>query len=321
MRSVPKSRAALLQLLAAGLPPPGDFPLRDRRPEAGLFGPSSATWEVMREPLLILGAARALLMQSAHPLVAQGALDHSDFATDPIGRFQRTAGWVTTVVFGTTEEAQAAARGVNQVHRKVFGDLPRDHATSEWAPGSAYRAQDQDLLLWVHASLIDAMLTTHRAVVGSLQPGQANRFVREWDAVAKLMGISPGSTWTTESQMRGWIDRQLRQGIAVPGPGSRLVAEVILAPGVRGPALAKLTSLITAGMLPPRVRSGFAIRWSPAHEAAFRALSLSLRAGRPALPRALRVSPVYEFAMARVSGELMRGSTRTERLLSRLSAT
>jgi len=316
--SLPTPRSALLRVLAAGLPPPGRFPLTDRQPEGGLFGPQSATWQVMREPLLILGAARALLMQSAHPMVAQGALDHSDFAKDPIGRFQRTAAWVTTVVFGTTAEAQAATRGVNRIHRKVLGDLPADHATAAWGPGSSYRAQDQELLLWVHASLIDAMLTTHRAVVGSLRPGQGDRFVREWEAVANLMGLPPGSTWSSEVQMKIWIDRQLRRGVALPGPGSRLVAGVILAPGVQGPALAKLTSLITAGMLPPRVRSQFGIRWSPAHEAAYLALTLSLRAARPALPRALRVSPVYEFATARVTGELLRGSGRTERLLSRL---
>jgi len=314
----PASRAALLRVLAAGLPPPGDFPLQDRQPERGLFGPRSATWEVMREPLLILGAARALLMQSAHPLIAQGALDHSDFAKDPIGRFQRTAAWVTTVVYGTSAEAQNASRAVNLVHRKVLGALPADHATSAWAPGSAYRAQDQELLRWVHASLIDAMLTTHRTVIGALKPGQGDRFVREWDAVAQLMGLSPGSTWGSESQMRTWIDRQLRSGVALPGPGSRLVARVILAPGTTGPALAKVTSLITSGMLPPPVRAKFGIRWSPAHEAAFRSLAFTIRAARPALPRALRVSPVYQFALARVSGELLRGSARTERLLDRL---
>src|SRR5487761_70712 len=269
MNSVPTSRAALLRVLAAGLPPPGSFPLSDKRPEGGLFGPRSATWEVMREPLLILGAARALLMQSAHPLVAQGALDHSDFATDPIGRFQRTAAWVTTVVFGTSEEARTAIREVNQVHRRVRGALPPDHATAAWAPGTAYGALDRQLLLWVHASLIDAMLTDHRSVVGPIRRGLGDRFVREWDAVANLMGLPSGSTWASEAHMRRWIARQLGSGVALPGPGSRRVAGVILAPGVSGPALAKVTGLITGGMLPAPVRDQFGIRWSSGHEIAY----------------------------------------------------
>jgi len=313
-----RGRTLLLRLLAAGLPPPGQFPLTERQPEPGLFGPGSATWEVMREPLLILGAARALLMQAAHPLVAQGALDHSDFAADPIGRFQRTAGWVTSVVFGTTEEAQAATRQVNQLHRAVTGELPQEHATGAWVPGSDYRAQDRNLLLWVHASLIDAMLTTHRTVIGSLRPGEGDRFVREWDAIARLMGLPDGSTWESEAGMQEWIDGQVRQGFALPGAGSRQVARVILAPGVGGPGLAKVTGFITAGMLPDRIRRRFGIGWTPAHQLAFRGLALSLRSARPALPRALRVSPVYDFAVARVSGELLRGSDRADRLLSRL---
>jgi uncharacterized protein (DUF2236 family) len=318
MNPGPVSRAALLRLLAAGLPPPGVFPLRDRQPDPGLFGPGSATWQVMREPLLILGAARALLMQSAHPLIAQGALDHSDFASDPVGRFQRTAGWVTTVVFGTSDEAQAATRSVNQLHRRVSGELPEEHAVGAWAPGSAYRAQDQDLLLWVHASLIDSMLVTYRAVIGHLRPDLGDRYVREWDVVAGLMGLPGDSTWESEIAMRNWINRQIRQGIALPGEGSRRVARVILGPGITGPALAKVTNLVTAGMLPARLRREFGIGWNPAQSLAFRSLALSLRSVRPILPRALRVSPVYDFAMARATGELVRSAERADQLLSRL---
>jgi uncharacterized protein (DUF2236 family) len=314
----PIGRAFLLRLLAAGLPPPGEFPLRQRQPDPGLFGPGSATWQVMREPLLILGAARALLMQSAHPLVAQGALDHSDFEVDPIGRFQRTAGWVTTVIFGTTEEAQTATRAVNQLHRHVKGELPAEHAAGTWAGGSTYEARNRDLLLWVHASLMDSMLTAHRTAIGKLGSGVGDRFVREWDALARLMGIADGSTWKTERAMRDWINRQIDQGIVAPGGGSRRVSEVILAPGATGPTLAKVTTLLSAGMLPTRVRQEFGIPWSPGQRVAFQTLALSLRAARPMLPRVLRITPVYDFAMARVSGELIQSTERANQLLARL---
>ncbi|HEY6537481.1 MAG TPA: oxygenase MpaB family protein [Candidatus Dormibacteraeota bacterium] len=313
-----RGRARLLRLLTAGLPAPGDLPLRQLQPDPGLFGPGSATWKVMREPLLILGAARALLMQAAHPLVAQGALDHSDFAVDPVGRFQRTAGWVTTVVFGTTEEAQSASRAVNQLHHRVKGTLVAEHAAGVWAAGSAYQARDRELLLWVHASLMDSMLTTHRTVIGDLDRQVADRFVLEWDAIAKLMGLAEGQTWATEAAMRSWIRGQIRMGIAAPGVGSRRVSEVILAPGVTGPLLAKVTSLFTAGMLPDHLRREFQIPWGPGHAVAFRSLALTLRKARPTLPRALRVSPAYDFALARSRGDLVRSPESADRLLSRL---
>lgn len=274
----------------------------------------------MREPLLILGASRALLMQVAHPLVAQGALDHSDFDTDPLGRFQRTAGWVTTVVFGTADEAREATREVNRMHRHVEGSLPTSHATSRWAGGTPYRAMDSELLLWVHGSLLDAMLKTHQALIGGLSRRDQNRFVREWEAVAQLMGIAGGSRWSGAGEMQSWLERQLRSHRAEPGPGSRAVARVILQPelgGGRGRrGLAEVTSFITRGLLPGPTRRQFGIPWAPAQDLAYRALTLTLRRSRPLLPRELRISPVYDFAMARSSGELQRRPERAERLLA-----
>ena len=50
-------------------------------PVLGLFGPASMTWQVSRESLCFLGAGRALLLQLAHPWVAQAIedLNHSNF--------------------------------------------------------------------------------------------------------------------------------------------------------------------------------------------------------------------------------------------------
>jgi uncharacterized protein (DUF2236 family) len=52
------------------------------------------------------------------------------------------------------------------------------------------------------------------------------------------------------------------------------------------------------------MRRRYRIRWTPAHAAAHRALSRGLRSGRSAVPRRLKVSPVFDFAMARTAGRL-----------------
>lgn len=313
------SRSDLLWLLASGLPPPGPFPIRATDLEPGLFGPASVTWRVMREPMLLLGASRALLMQVAHPLVAQGALDHSDFTGDPVGRFQRTVAWVTSVVFGTREEALAATREVNRMHRKVRGTVPEGHATERWRAGAAYQARDRDLILWVHGTLVDSMLDTHDRMIGGLSQRQRDRFVREWDAVVRIMGVPDGSGWKSVSDMRSWISSQVDSGVALPGAGSRAVADVILVPrlGMRGPkGLAELTGFITSGLLPEVIRAHYGIRWTPAHEAAHQGLCLWLRSTKALFPRALRVSPVYEFAVARAAGELDRRPALLQNLVN-----
>ena len=50
----------------------------------GLYGPESEAWRLNREAMLLLGAGpRALLLQLAHPQVAAGVEEHSDFRADP----------------------------------------------------------------------------------------------------------------------------------------------------------------------------------------------------------------------------------------------
>ena len=78
----------------------------------------------MREPRLLLAAGRALLLQAANPLVAQGAIEHSTYKSDPYGRLERTVRWVTVVCFGTTQEAERVSGRVNGLHRTRLGKPP-----------------------------------------------------------------------------------------------------------------------------------------------------------------------------------------------------
>src|ERR1700680_2697463 len=156
------TRADLTALLLRPLPyTKRRIPIDDPDPDPGLFGPGSVTWRVMAEPLLMLAAGRALLMQAAHPLVAEGAIDHSTYATDPFGRFERTVEWVTVVCFGTTAEARRVSRRVNRLHGAVHGTLGRGHGTKRFRPATAYSGRDPELLRWVHATFVDTMLVAH----------------------------------------------------------------------------------------------------------------------------------------------------------------
>lgn len=281
------------------------LPLHDRATDAGLFGPGSVTWRVMREPLLMLGAGRALLMQAAHPLVAQGAIDHSNFAVDPYGRLERTVHWVTMVCFGTTAEARAVSGRVLRRHRRVRGELAAAHATTRVRGGQPYAASDASLLRWVHASFVDAMLVSHDALVGGLGDVERDRFVREWDAVAALMGVPARLLWRDADALRAYVERQVTRGDAVPGAGSRLVARTVLHPPIGGPMMRPAMdalAFVSAGLLPAPTRRAYGIRWTPAHAASHLAALTSVRLLHPALPRRLRISPVYDLALARVEG-------------------
>src|SRR3977135_2599803 len=120
----------------------------------GLFSEDSITRRVNRENILLLGGGRALLMQLAHPKVAAGVDEHSDFRTHPIRRLRRTIRMTMAIVFGDRETALGAAGAVSQVPANVRG--------------RNYRALDPDLLLWVHATLAETALVTYETFVKRL---------------------------------------------------------------------------------------------------------------------------------------------------------
>ena len=70
--------------------------------DPGLYGPGSEAWRLNREAALLLGAGpRALLLQIAHPLVAEGVDQHSDFRADPWARLAGTLRSYLRIVYGT----------------------------------------------------------------------------------------------------------------------------------------------------------------------------------------------------------------------------
>ena len=124
------------------------------------FGVGDLAWTVNRESVLLLGGARALLLQLAHPLVAQGVADHSDFLRAPLGRLRSTLDATYTVLFADPASVRRTARAVRRAHERVRGTL--QHGTAAFPAGTAYRATDPELLLWVHASLVDSALATYQ---------------------------------------------------------------------------------------------------------------------------------------------------------------
>ena len=136
-----------------------------------LFPRAAVIRRVNGEGALLLGGGRALLMQIAHPRVAQGVADHSDFQRDPFRRLQGTLDAMVTIVFGTEAQAREMAAVVGAVHDRVTG------------PG--YKANDPELLWWVYATLIDTAVRMHARFVRPLTRREADVAVLIRDSTNK----------------------------------------------------------------------------------------------------------------------------------------
>jgi uncharacterized protein (DUF2236 family) len=224
----------------------------------GLFEEDSITRRVNRENILLLGGGRALLMQLAHPKVAAGVDEHSDFRTQPIRRLRRTIRMTMAIVFGDRHTALAAARGVNQAHAKVQGD--------------GYRALDPDLLLWVYATLADTALVTYEVFVRRLLPSEREEFHQEFKLLGELLGIPHDRFPDTVRDFDDYMERMVSSGPVVVDERARDLAEQVMKPRVwllPGPAMIPL-NVVTSGLLSPALREQYGLAWGPRQQRAYR---------------------------------------------------
>ncbi|MHB8587714.1 MAG: oxygenase MpaB family protein [Candidatus Dormibacteraceae bacterium] len=238
----------------------------------GLFEDHSITRRVNRENILLLGGGRALLMQLAHPKVAAGVDEHSDFRAHPIRRLRRTIRMTMAIVFGDRETALAAARGVNQAHATVQG---RD-----------YRALDPDLLLWVYATLADTALVTYEAFVQRLLPREREEFHQEFKLLGELLGIPRHRFPSTVSDFDVYLEQMVSAGPVRVDARARELAAQVMRPRVRllpGPVMIPL-NVVTTGLLTPALREQYALPWGPRRQRVYK-LALTV------LPKLIALTP------------------------------
>lgn len=233
------------------------------------------------EPALFLAAGRALLLQLAHPAVAQGVADHSDFQSNPFRRLQGTAEATYAVVFGSEELATAVGRRIRRIHDFVTG--PR------------YRANDPPNLLWVHATLTDSALRAYTDMVEQLSPADAAAYYREMMRVAEVFGLPVADQPADLARFRTYFDEMVAT-LRVSDEGRRLAHDVLypsLPAGVRAalaPALA-LNRLVAVGTTPDPLREQLGLAWDRRREQQLARVRSTASRLFAVTPRQVRTAP------------------------------
>jgi uncharacterized protein (DUF2236 family) len=269
-------------------------------PDAGFFGPSSLTWRLSKETVLLLGGRRALLMQLAHPLVAQGVADHSDFDSDRFGRLFRTIEASMQLIFGPRDRARRVIDRINRVHHSVTGTL--GEPVGIYPASTPYSATDPDLLLWVHATLVDTSILFYERFVAPLDSGQRETYYRETIWPAEALGVPHSMVPGTHARFTGYMDDMMSSGRISVGETARGLATAILYPRPQW-AVRRLfdpLNVITIGTLPEAVREGYGLRWNLGRRALLRGAEASLRRMLPVTPPMIRYVPQAREAFRRV---------------------
>ena len=269
----------------------------------GLYGPESEAWRLNREAMLLLGAGpRALLLQLAHPLVAAGVDEHSDFRADPWRRLQGTLRSYLTIVYGTATAARAEIRRLNGLHRSIAG--------------AGYTARDPDLALWVHATLVDTTIAAYDAWLEPMPRDQRARYYAETLPIGRAFGVPADLLPPDLNAFESYVASMLApDGPIRVSPVARDLADAVLHPplGPVVPALAAVPARLYAwtlwpsiGLLPTSVRTDYGFRWGPIERAVSAWLVAGWRGWRPLLPVTFRQMPQALAADRRVGNWLDR---------------
>jgi uncharacterized protein (DUF2236 family) len=268
----------------------------------GFYGPGTQMWRINREAVLLGSGPAALLLQIAHPLVAEGVAAHSDFRADPFRRLRRTLRTTMDLVFGDGAAAEDAIGRLNGIHATVRGDVA-DPAARAATGASAYRALAPELLLWVQATLIVTSLRAYERWVGPVTADERETFWHEARTVGTRMGIPLAASPPDWPSLEAWFETMLRPGgpITVTPTALDLAPDILRPPLPLVPArLIDLAALPGLALLPPRLRDEFGVAWTARDQRLADALGLALRAWVAVVPRDWRAMPQARDAERRV---------------------
>jgi len=160
----------------------GDEVFLRPRDEPALMAADSVSWRVFKNPLAVyVGGVTGVLLQLAEPRVGAGVWQYTSFRQRPMDRLRRTAHAAMLTVYGPRSRAEAMIAGVSRMHSRVRGVTP---------DGRPFRADDPELLEWVHATACFGFLEAYHHYVRPLTAVERDRFYAESAPAAKLYGAT-----------------------------------------------------------------------------------------------------------------------------------
>ena len=255
----------------------------------GYFAPESVIRRIGNTPVTpFLGGGTAVLLQVAHPLVAAGVADHSRYDNDLWRRLTQTLRALYLITFGTKAEAERAGAAVQAVHKHVRGTTRT--RLGSFPAGTPYSADDPQLMLWVHATLVHASLSAYQRFEHKLSRAEQDEYYRDMAIVAQLFGTPGAVIPRTLADFREYFTTQIDSETIATTPIAKDIARVILSALLPAPLRMLLPAhrLATAAQLPPRLRHEYGLRWTPLHAPLLFAAGHSLKFATWPILRAAR---------------------------------
>ena len=264
----------------------------------GFFGPDSMTWKIYREPTMLLGGISALLLQIAHPAIAEGVRKFSNFHEEYLYRAHRTFNAMAGFYFGSEELALKTARRLFKMHGIIRGKVGRK--VDGWWQVENFCAQDPELLTWVLATLIETSLRITELIHGPLPRSEKEQFFQESKIIATLMGIPADQYPDDLSAFEKYYQIMLQSETLQVTPTNMRLSQIILKPPYGSNRIFRAMASV---FLPEKFAKEYQLLPSPTEKKWINRFVKFLRFALKYSPKFLRFAPPYHQAKWRQTNE------------------
>lgn len=256
----------------------------------GIYSPENVVWKIHSDPSMLIGGLRALFEQALHPVAMAGVATHSNFREDAWGRLGRTGDYVTTLTFGSTEEATQLAARVRRVHSKLGLDNPHE-------------------LLWVHMAMVDSFLDTALRSGVALSEQEQDDYLLNMVEFADLVGVPRDDVPSSRGQLAQYF-KEILPELAASDDAKRAAIFLTLPPlpnlirfaTPAAPAWAGI-SAVAAASLPRWARDLYGWPTLPGQVTATNFSLLTLRKSLSLIPPTFIAPPIFTQGLKRWSDQ------------------
>ncbi|WP_410668299.1 oxygenase MpaB family protein [Amycolatopsis sp. cmx-4-68] len=248
----------------------------------------TAAWKYFGDFRDALLAGQVLVLQVAHPVVAAGVREHSDYTEDPWTRLMRTVASLSIYVYGGTAGARVEAARLRSLHRSFTGV----------SGGRRYSALDPAAYAWVHATLVKAPVDAQRFFGRPLNRSELDEYYAQMCGIGRLLGVRERDLPPDWAAFEHYYDSM----VARFGTNPTIDALFETFRTVRKP-IGRLPDLwwrpvqngqlfLIRATLPPAFRAQLGLQWTDRDQRRFERFALVVRTLATPIPAGLRTAPM-----------------------------
>lgn len=263
-------------------------------PDAGLFGPGSVSWQVLRENITVLAQGRILILTLAHSRLSQLVPNEQS----AVQRLQHTQRFLMKVLFGNHEQALMALADSSQRRKTLLN------------------VRESEALLYMISAWMDSCLTVYQSIIGPLSSALEERLFEENMLLAQTLGVPEHQLPRHWHAHRSWWQHRMLKPASVSPARRKLGHDMIREHGFPDRRPFGSYEPLASFTVPNAMVEAFDLR--PADLASHRLYQRQIQRLMDItrhLPETLRYQPVYHEARQRLQGRPRAGLAT--RLLNR----